>query len=150
MLKSLEPITNCKDYYIDTDTIEIISFKKYKEGRPIKVFPVNKKGHLQLQLILPEGRKYLTFVHVVVRALIDKNFDFKKQQIIFKDGDITNCHPSNLEIVEGYKRTRNNKYTKNVGFVKRNTEPVKKEKKKKPEPIYEYDILQCFSNWSFK
>ena len=149
MLKSLEEITHCKDYYIDTDTIDIISFKKYKEGRPIKIFPINKKGHLQVQLVLPEGRKYLTFVHVVVKALIDPNFDKKKQQIIFRDGDITNCHPSNLQIVSGYKRTRNNKYTKNVGFVKRGTQPVKKENKK-PEAIYEYNILQCFNNWAFK
>lgn len=150
MLKNLCEITHCDDYFIDTDTIQIISFKKYKEGRPIKVFPVNKKGHLQLQLILPEGRKYLTFVHVVVKALIDPNFDFRKQQIIFKDGDVTNCNPSNLEVVSGYKRTRNNKYTKNIGFVKRGTQqPVKKENKK-PEAIYEYDILQCFDKWMYK
>ena len=149
MLKSLEPITNCKDYYIDTDTIEIISFKKYKEGRPIKVFPVNKKGHLQLQLVLPEGRKYLTFVHVVVKALIDSNFDFRKQQIIFKDGDVTNCNPSNLQIVEGYKRTRNNKYTKNIGFVKRNTQPVEKRSYRKSQPIYP-DLDTIFDKWMLK
>ena len=149
MLKSLEPITNCKDYYIDTDTIEIISFKKYKEGRPIKVFPVNKKGHLQLQLVLPEGRKYLTFVHVVVKALIDSNFDFRKQQIIFKDGDVTNCNPSNLQIVEGYKRTRNNKYTKNIGFVKRNTQPVEKRSYRKSQPIY-HDLDTIFDKWMLK
>ena len=150
MLKSLEEITHCKDYYIDTDTIEIISFKKYPEGKKIKVFPVNKTGHLQVQLILPEGRKYLSLHYLVARALIDPNFNKKKQQIIFRDGNITNCHPSNLQIVEGYKRTRNNKYTKNIGFVKRGTQqPVKKENKK-PEAIYEYDILQCFSNWLFK
>lgn len=149
MLKNLKEITHCDDYFIDTDTIQIISFKKYKDGRPIKVFPVNN-GHLQVQLQLPEGRKYLTFVHVVVKALIDPEFDFRKKQIIFKDGDLSNCHPSNLEIVEGYHRTRNNKYTKNVGFVKRGTKRAVKKENKKQEPIYDYNILQCFSNWALK
>ena len=149
MLKSLEEITHCKDYYIDTDTIDIISFKKYKEGKKIKVFPANL-GYLQVQMVLPEGRKYLSLHYLVARSLLDPNFDKKKQQIIFKDGNKQNCHPDNLQIVSGYKRTRNNKYTKNVGFVKRGTQqPVKKENKK-PEAIYEYDILQCFNNWALK
>ena len=140
MLKSLEPITNCKDYFIDTETIDIISFKKYPEGKKIKVFPVNL-GYLQVQMILPEGRKYLTLHYLVAKALIDPNFDKKKQQIIFRDGNKGNCHPSNLEIVTGLKRKRKSKKPKK--------EPVEKRSYRKSQPIYP-DLDTIFDKWMLK
>ena len=140
MLKSLEEITHCKDYYIDTDTIDIISFKKYPEGRPIKVFPANL-GYLQVQMVLPEGRKYLSLHYIVAKALIDPNFDKKKQQIIFRDGNKGNCHPDNLEIVTGLKRTRKSKKPKK--------EPVEKRRYHKSQPIYP-DLDTIFDKWMYK
>ena len=137
MLKSLEEITHCKDYYIDTETIDIISFKKYPEGKKIKVFPVNL-GYLQVQMVLPEGRKYFSLHYLVARALINSNFDKKKQQIIFKDGNNGNCHPSNLEIVTGLKRKRKSKKPKK--------EPVEKRNYRKSQPIYP-DLDTIFDKW---
>ena len=107
MLISLKDITECEDYSIDDQTLQIVSFKqkKYEQGRILK--PDIRNGYIYYDFYVNGKRKHIYLHHIIVKLFIDKNFDSSKNVIDHKDHNRTNNSIDNLCIVSQSENCRN-------------------------------------------
>lgn len=80
MLLSIENIVGCPGYFIDDQTFDIWSFKRYKEGRKIKMRK-DRGGYLQFDIHNDGKSKTCKYHHIIVKMFIDLNYDSSTQQI---------------------------------------------------------------------
>ena len=104
MLIDLENIVGVAGYFIDDQTFDIWSFKRYKDGRKIKLFP-NSKGYLQFNIHNEGKRKTCRYHQLIVKVFIDSNYDSKTQDIDHLDHNKLNNSIDNLKVVS---RSENN------------------------------------------
>ena len=117
MLVSLRDITNCEDYYIDDQTLQIYSFKhkKYTEGRILRP-DINKQGYIQYDFRINGKRKHMKLHHIIVKLFIDKNFDSTKFDVDHKNHNRQDNSIDNLAIVAHSENNRNMSSKNGVKF----------------------------------
>ena len=108
MLISLKDITECEDYYIDDQTLQIVSFKqkKYTEGKILKP-QIRTDGYLYYQFHMKGKHKNICLHHIIVKLFIDPTFDSRKNEIDHIDNNRTNNSIDNLHVVNRIENGRN-------------------------------------------
>ena len=98
MLIDLQEFVGCKGYFIDDQTYEIWSFKRYKDGRKIKLSP-DSHGYLKFN-ICNEGKcKRIWYHQLIVKLFVDPNYNSSTQDIDHIDHNRTNNSIDNLKVV---------------------------------------------------
>ena len=120
VLISLKDITNCNDYYIDDETLQIYSFKykKYTEGKLLKP-SINRDGYIFYRFCMNGKVKNILYHHIIVKMFINPNFDSTKEEIDHKDCNKLNNNIDNLCVVSHLEnqRNRSSKNGKKFNFV---------------------------------
>ena len=98
MLIDLQEIVGCKGYYIDDVTYEIYSFKRYKDGRKIKLSP-DRNGYLRFDVRNEGKHKTIRYHQLIVRLFVDSTYDPSTQQIDHLDRNRLNNSIDNLKVV---------------------------------------------------
>ena len=108
VLISLKDITNCNDYYIDDETLQIYSFKykKYTEGKLLKP-SINRDGYIFYRFCMNGKVKNILYHHIIVKMFINPNFDSTKEEIDHKDCNKLNNNIENLAVVTHLENCRN-------------------------------------------
>ena len=100
VLISLKDITNCDDYYIDDENLQIYSFKqkKYTEGKLLKPY-INRDGYIYYQLRVNGKYKNIYYHHIIVKMFIKSDYNSKKEEIEHRDHNKLNNSIENLAVV---------------------------------------------------
>lgn len=108
MLVSLKDIIGCEDYYIDNETLQIVSFKykKYTEGKILKPH-INNRGYIYYQFSVNGKIKSIYLHHIIVKLFIDPNFDSKKSEVDHKNHNRQDNSIENLAVVTRLENNRN-------------------------------------------
>ena len=108
VLISLKDITNCDDYYIDDENLQIYSFKnkKYTNGKLLKP-RIKKDGYIDYHFWVNGKDKHILYHHIIVKMFINPNFDSTKYDIDHIDHNRTNNSIENLAIVSRNENNRN-------------------------------------------
>ena len=120
VLISLKDITNCDDYYIDDETLQVYSFKqkKYENGKLMKPH-INSTGYIYYHFCVNGKGKNILYHHIIVKIFINPNFDSTKEEIDHKDCNKLNNSIDNLAVVSSSEncRNRSSKNGKKFNFV---------------------------------
>lgn len=108
VLISLKDITNCDDYYIDDENLQIYSFKqkKYTEGKLLKPY-INRDGYIYYQLRVNGKYKNIYYHHIIVKMFIKSDYNSKKEEIDHMDHNKLNNSIENLAVVSRLENCRN-------------------------------------------
>lgn len=108
MLISLKDITNCDDYYIDNETLQVVSFKykKYTEGKILKP-TINNGGYIRYKFSVNGKIKRIFLHHIIVKLFINPNFDSSKFEVDHKNRNKLDNSIENLAIVSHSENQRN-------------------------------------------
>ena len=107
-LISLKDIVGTEDYYIDDQTLQIVSFKqkKYENGK-ILTPNINNRGYIIYRFCINGKRKCILLHHLIVKLFIDKNFDPSKFEVDHKNRNKQDNTIENLAIVSHIENNRN-------------------------------------------
>ena len=106
-LLSLKDITNCDDYYIDDETLQIYSFKgKNKNGKLMKP-QIYKNGYIYYDVYVNGKRKHILYHHIIVKMFINPNYDSTKEEIDHLNHNKQDNRIENLAVVSRSENIRN-------------------------------------------
>ena len=114
-LLSLKDITNCNDYYIDDETFQIWSFKRYDEGRLLKP-QVRKDGYILYRFNVNGKHKNIYYHHILVKMFLNPNFDSTKEEIDHLNHNKSDNSIENLKVVSASENQRNKSTYKEKEF----------------------------------
>lgn len=107
VLLSLKDIVGCEDYYIDDNTLQIWSFKRYDEGKLLKP-QINKTNKYVYYHFSVNGKyKNIYYHHIIVKMFIKPNYDSKIEEIDHCDKNKLNNSIENLYVVSHCENQRN-------------------------------------------
>ena len=108
VLISLKDITNCDDYYIDDETLQIYSFKQknYKNGKLLKP-QIKKNGYVYYSFYVNGKRKLIYYHVIIVKMFIKTNFDSTKYDIDHLNHNKQDNRIENLAVVTHLENQRN-------------------------------------------
>ena len=116
MLLSLEHIVGVAGYFIDNVTHEIWSFKRYKDGRKIKLFP-DGRGYLMFDVCKEGKRRKIMYHQLIVRLFVDPDYDSKTQEVDHLDHNKLNNSIDNLRVVSKSENLMNRSYYRCVQAI---------------------------------
>ena len=108
VLISLKDITNCNDYYIDDEKLQLYSFKqkKYTNGKLLKPH-INNNGYIQYQFCKNGKYKNICLHVIIVKLFINPDFDPSKFDVDHRDHNRTNNSIENLAVVSRSDNIKN-------------------------------------------
>lgn len=116
VLLSLKDIVGCEDYYIDDNTLQIWSFKRYDEGKLLKP-QINKTNKYVYYHFSVNGKqKKIYYHHIIVKMFIKKDFNSKIEEIDHMDHNKNNNTIENLCVVSKSENCRNKSSIKGNKF----------------------------------
>lgn len=107
-LLSLKDITNCDDYYIDDETLQIWSFKqkKYENGKLMKP-RVRKDGYIEYHFCVNGKQKTIYYHKIIVKMFIKKDFDSNIEEVDHLNHNRQDNSIENLKVVSRSENQRN-------------------------------------------
>lgn len=106
VLLSLKDIVGTEDYYIDDETFQIWSFKRYDEGKLLKPH-VRKDGYIEFYFRVNGKVKNIFYHKIIVKMFIKKDYDSNIEEIDHCDRNKLNNSIENLKVVSRSENQRN-------------------------------------------